>query len=70
MKIGDKVRMSREWLRNTGSYTGEVPHAKGTVTAIRAMGRASVAEVDWDTPEAPSRVLVGNLVKVGTWEPN
>ena len=44
MKIGDKVRFTGEWLRNTGNYTGAMPLAGGPVLDVLALteGRSFV----------------------------
>lgn len=62
VKIGDKVGFSATWLRSTFQLAGDIPHARGTVVTIDGM----VAQVEWDRPNVPSRVLVKNLAQVGT----
>lgn len=44
MQIGDKVRFTPEWLRNTFNYTGDMPLAGGPVTEIVPLseGRAFI----------------------------
>ena len=68
IKVGDRVQYSRHWLKSTGQFTGDIPHAKGTVTAIKELGSLKIATVDWANPEIPERVNVANLSKVGQLE--
>jgi hypothetical protein len=52
-------------LQSTGQYTGDVPHARGTVTALKTLGtETTLAEIDWDKPGMPARVNVKNLTTV------
>lgn len=60
IKIGDKVRFHKNWLRSTFQFTGDVPRAQGFVVNIDGI----VATVEWDCL-SPSRVLVKNLTRVG-----
>jgi hypothetical protein len=64
IKVGDKVAYSKTFLQSTGSYTGDIPHARGEVTALVSLGEVTLAEIAWDTPEIPARVNVKNLVTV------
>ena len=48
IKNGDHVCYAREWLRNTGQYTGDVPFMRGVVTEIR---NGYMATVEWDIGE-------------------
>jgi hypothetical protein len=66
IKIGDKVGYSHAFLKSTGQHTGSVPFAKGTVTDLVTFGSATLALVDWDTPDMPERVNVANLARVGS----
>lgn len=64
MRIGDRVRFKAEWLRSTGSFTGPVPFARGTVTRIEPLHRSerSVVWVQWDEAEGvPPKALNVNL---------
>lgn len=69
INVGDKVAYSATFLKSTGQHTGPIPFARGVVDAISNYG---VAVVNWDTPEAPEKVHVKNLVKVDRMhlEPN
>ena len=63
--MGDKVCYSRDFLRSTGQFTGDTPHARGIVTALVPLGQTTMlAEINWDTPELPPRVNTANLSKV------
>jgi hypothetical protein len=62
IQVGDTVAYSKEFLRSTGQYTGDVPHARGQVTALISLGNdVTLAEIAWDTPDLPNRVNVRNL---------
>ena len=64
IKVGDKVAYSKAFLQSTGSYTGDIPHARGEVTALIPIGETTLAEIEWDRPDMPARVNVKNLVTV------
>jgi hypothetical protein len=62
IQVGDTVAYSKEFLRSTGQYTGDVPHARGQVTALISLGGdVTLAEITWDTPDLPKRVNIKNL---------
>jgi len=61
LAVGDRVRYSKAWLRSTCSYTGPLPRAKGTITALAKFGRNRLATIDWGDPDMPPRVLDANL---------
>ena len=66
LKIGDRVRMSTKWCRNTGQFAGPPaptrigPHARGCMTGWQMMGDRKLGIVTWDDGEE-SKVLVCNL---------
>jgi hypothetical protein len=62
--VGDKVCYSRTFLQSTGQQTGDVPFARGIVTAIESLGETKLAAIDWDHADMPQRVNVANLSKV------
>ncbi|WP_254508991.1 hypothetical protein [Anatilimnocola floriformis] len=63
--VGDKVCYSRQFLQSTGQQTGDVPFARGTVTALVPLGKETLlAEIEWDNPDLPNRVNIQNLSKV------
>ncbi|WP_152051773.1 hypothetical protein [Tautonia marina] len=64
IQVGDTVRYSRTWLQSTGTITGDLPRAKGIVTAIKDLGSTKIATIEWDKPDIPERVNVANLSKV------
>jgi hypothetical protein len=62
INVGDTVAYSKAFLQSTGQYTGDVPHARGKVTALVPIGTETIlAEIDWNTPDIPARVNVKNL---------
>lgn len=62
--VGDRVQYSKSFLQSTGQLTGDVPHAKGTVSDIKAIGKKSLVTVDWGNENVPPRVLADNLSKL------
>ena len=72
INVGDKVAYSATFLKSTGQHTGPIPFARGVVADIKNHGGVELATVNWDTPEAPEKVHVKNLVKVDKMhlEPN
>ena len=66
IQVGDRVAYSAKFLRSIGCYSGDMPHARGTVTALQPLGQTTLAVVDWNTDEIPRRVNTANLAKVGT----
>ena len=65
IKVGDTVGYSKQFLQSTGQYTGDVPLARGKVTALHPIGSdVTLAEIDWDRPDIPPRVNVKNLSTV------
>lgn len=63
--VGDTVVYRREFLRNTGQYTGKIPFARGKVTALITLSKeTTLAEIDWGDPDIPNRVNVANLTTI------
>jgi hypothetical protein len=66
-EVGQRVHYARDWLRNTGQFTGEPaptswgPFAAGEVVKLDK-GGPWLTEVRWDDGEA-TRVLNVNLVR-------
>lgn len=58
--VGTRVRYSAEFLRNTGQFSGEVPHLRGEVTMLEPLGQCTLATVSWNNGRS-SGVLVANL---------
>lgn len=64
MKIGDRVKYSRVWLRNTGNICGEIPFKRGRVVSVKPMTEdRSLVMVKWDGDPDHHRVLNCNLVQ-------
>lgn len=60
--VGDVVGYSKHFLQSAGQYTGDVPFARGKVTALLQLGSETMlAEIDWDKPDLPPRVNIKNL---------
>jgi len=71
MEIGNTVQYSKNWLRNTGQYTGDICFdtgdicfAKGVVKELEPFGKNELATIEWDKPDIPERVLACNLKRV------
>jgi hypothetical protein len=65
IQVGDTVAYSKKFLQSTGQYTGDVPHARGKVTALVPLGKEiTLAEIEWDKPDLPGRVNVKNLTTI------
>ena len=61
-EVGAKVRYSAKFLRSTGQYTGDIPFARGVITALRPMGDATIATVDFKASLGRDmNVLTANL---------
>jgi hypothetical protein len=59
---GDRVAYSREFLANTGQYTGWAPFARGEVASFVTLSKNYIlAVVRWDDGTS-SNVLRANLV--------
>jgi len=50
MEIGNTVQYSKNWLRNTGQYTGDICFAKGVVKELEPFGKNELATIEWDKP--------------------
>jgi hypothetical protein len=60
--IGDRVRYSATFLRSIGCYSGTLPFARGTITAVKNYSKSfAIATIDWQNPDVPEKVNVGNL---------
>ena len=65
IQVGDTVAYSKAFLQSTGQFTGDAPHARGKVTALKELGKdVTLADIDWDKPDLPGRVNVKNLTTV------
>lgn len=64
LKVGDRVRYARAWLRSTHQYYGPIPHAKGRIIALAPVSDTrAIATIDWGDPDIPAKVLTCNLVR-------
>jgi hypothetical protein len=73
VEVGDRVCYSKKFLQSTGQYTGSAPMGRGIVTALVPLGSTTLAEIEWNDADLPSRVNVANLSRVtdkGIMEPN
>lgn len=63
--VGARVAFAREFLRNTGQFTGWAPFARGVVMLQSKPLREGVhmVTVQWDKGSKPSNVLDCNLVR-------
>ena len=64
IRIGDRVAYSASFLRRTGQFTGDAPHARGVVHNLVALGSTTLADIEWGRPDLPARVNVANLSRV------
>lgn len=68
-KVGDKVAYSAKFLRSIGCYTGDMPQARGVITALGEISRGGtvIATIEWDRAgDCPEKVNVANLARVGS----
>jgi hypothetical protein len=66
-KVGDRVGYSKAWLQSTCQYTGDVPFARGVITALQPLGDNVLATIEWDAGfDMLGKVMCCNLWKVGT----
>lgn len=63
LKVGDVVKYKRDFLRNTGQITGDVPFARGRIESITKLGETQIATIYWNdqTADIPPKVNVANL---------
>jgi len=62
LQVGDTVAYSKAFLQSISAYTGDMPQARGKVTALVPVGEVTLAAIDWNLPDLPARVNVKNLV--------
>lgn len=65
LQVGARVAYSRAFLKSIACYTGSLPMARGIIVAIDSLGDTRLATVSWNN-DAPARVNVANLCKVGS----
>lgn len=61
---GDVVCYSAKFLRSISCYTGDMPQARGKVTGLVPLGEVTLAEIEWNSPDLPTRVNVKNLSRI------
>lgn len=68
IQVGDRVCYRVAFLRSIGCTIGEMPRARGTVTAMRPFGGEGnhLCSITWESGDWPARVLCQNLAKVGS----
>jgi hypothetical protein len=67
LKVGDIVAYRRQFLQSVSCFTGDIPRAKGKITALVPVGKElTLAEIEWDLPDLPTRVNVKNLCRVNS----
>lgn len=62
--VGDRVKYRREWLRSVGCVTGDMPFARGAITALQVVGTIVLATIAWDGNDPvviPTKANVNNL---------
>lgn len=64
IKVGDKVCYSKRFLQSTGQYTGDLPFARGIVTALKSYGEMTIATVDFGGDDSEAKVAIANLSRV------
>lgn len=62
--VGTKVAYSKKFLQSISEVTGAMPFASGKVTRLSPLGDKIIAEVNWDRPGIPVRVITDNLIPV------
>ncbi|MGH8898197.1 MAG: hypothetical protein ACRDZ4_14550, partial [Egibacteraceae bacterium] len=63
VKIGDRVKVSRDFLRAIGAFTGPMGQARGVVTQLQDLGGGIVlATVRWDRGSVPEKMNTKNLL--------
>jgi hypothetical protein len=67
LQVDDTVAYTPAWLRSTGTYSGDLPQAKGKVLGLQAISPdVTLAEIEWDRPNLPAKVNVRNLCRVNS----
>ena len=63
--VGDRVKYTGKWLRNTGQQTGPAGRRKGTIKDLKALSGQHVL-VHWDGDPEPVAVHPANLMKTAS----
>ena len=56
MKLGDTVRFTSEWLRNTGNFLGPVPFMRGEIVHLADLSddrQVATVEFNWLNSHGP-----------------
>ena len=65
LEVGDRVRYTRKFLRDTGQYTGPAGISKGTIVRFEPLGKGTMLAVvswaEWNDPEMTWPIRVDNL---------
>jgi hypothetical protein len=65
MQVNDRVAFSKQWLRSTGQYAGDIAHARGEIIELITLGHGTVlAVVAWNKSDIPAKVNTKNLITV------
>ena len=62
LRVGDHVGYSAAWLRSVGAHG--LGSLRGQIVELSPVGSMTLARIEWDG-EAPERVNVANLARVG-----
>lgn len=62
IEVGDEVKYSRTFLRNTGQFSGDMAHDSGIVRKIQPLGRRALVTVDFASL-GTMKVISANLTK-------
>lgn len=63
INIGSYVKYSKNWLKSTGNYTGNLPRGIGRVINIEKLGKdLQLAIIQWNYKDIPDKVNVKNLI--------
>lgn len=60
-QTGERVALSRAFLKSTGQITGDAPFLRGTVQSCEPMAKLQLCYVLWDGREKAQGVLSSNL---------
>ena len=64
-KVGTKVKLTDEYLRDSGMMLGDYGFARGIITEILSPDKPYArAQIEWDTPDMPDRVILSKLAVV------
>lgn len=64
IQVGERVQLSRQWVKENRRTGTDLAKAEGVVTAIEDHDGRRLATIEWDRPEVPDLVNVLNLSRV------